>query len=104
MRVGGSIGLGFKVTKQELERYRGSNFIDNNKIRSLRNMADIIIKNMGDVFVKIESKQPDIIEYEAYLTVIQTEEFNKAIKMLNADLVDLDETRKAFDNLLSDNR
>lgn len=100
MRNGICIGLEFIVTKEELARgFDLKSLLPSRKIASLKQIANIILTNIGDTFCKVETEDPMISRYEARLTIIKTEEYKKVVKMLNQEIVDLDEVRKAFVNL-----
>jgi len=99
MRVGGNIRLICRVQKVELESYRGNDLLSHKKHQSLQHLPNMILKDFDDVYVEIKNSDPDILEFEARLTVVKTNAFEEAYKYLLSEAVDLEKARMLFGNL-----
>lgn len=75
--IGVNLGVGFKITLQEIN----SSSIDHmrhKKSDSLRTMSELLLTK--DIFIEVEQSNPTYKEFEARLTVIDTDEYRQTIQ------------------------
>lgn len=101
MKKSVNLGISIKFSHQEIESYKTVDIVKHKKQQELHRLPGLIINEMGDVYSQVESFNPQILEYQAELTVIKTEELRKIRDMIDVGkVVRLDELRMAFDRLI----